>query len=370
MTKPSKAKRTARRILLSLLSIMLLLALSAALFLILRSPGKTAPYRDPQGNPIPGSVAEIVRMPIGGVEQGMILRGQSDQNPVLLFLHGGPGAPMYPMLHATPAAQLDDLFTVCWWEQRGAGMSYSADIPPESMTMEQLVQDTAEVARYLIDRFGQDKIYLMGASWGTALGAHTAAQYPELFHAYIGIGQMTDQLRSEQLAYDYMVERATADGDSAMLERLAAFTLTDNESLTPDYMQLRAEGLSRYGVGLTHEPANPFVQQILPVLLCREYTLAQKLNYMRGNTFSVEHLWTSTAEDNLFESVPRLEIPIFILHGLHDYIVSYTLAEEYYSAIEAPTKAFYPFVHSAHTPNLEEPEQFHDMIQTHILAPL
>jgi len=99
----------------------------------------------------------------------MILKGKNVNNPVLLFLHGGPGSPEYALMHTDIPAGFDELFTVCWWDQRGAGMSYHNKIPLETMTVDQFVEDTAEVARYLTERFGQEKIYLMGHSWGTFL---------------------------------------------------------------------------------------------------------------------------------------------------------------------------------------------------------
>jgi pimeloyl-ACP methyl ester carboxylesterase len=136
---------------------------------------------------------------------------------VLLYLHGG--MPDY-FLTALYPTSLEDLFTVVWWEQRGSGISFSTDIPRETMTLEQMISDTLAVTEYLSRRFGKDKIYLMGHSGGTFIGIQAAAQAPEKYHAYIGIAQMSYQLKSEKLAYDYMLSRFKEIGDRHMTKRL------------------------------------------------------------------------------------------------------------------------------------------------------
>ncbi|MBE0655126.1 MAG: alpha/beta hydrolase, partial [Bacteroidales bacterium] len=191
-------------IMITILSVLVTVILILAGVLFALSPGKTEPFLDEQGNLIAGSISEKIRISINGVEQGMFIRSRDVTHPVLLYLHGG--MPFYFLSKKYPAG-LEDYFTVVWWEQRGSGMSYSAGITPESITLEQLVSDTREVTNYLRTRFGQDKIYLMGHSGGTFVGIYAAAQMPELYHAYIGVAQMSNQLKSEILAYEYMVAK-------------------------------------------------------------------------------------------------------------------------------------------------------------------
>ncbi|MVB11992.1 alpha/beta hydrolase fold protein [Caprobacter fermentans] len=135
---------------------------------------------------------------INGSKQCMFLQSENTENPVLLYIHGGPGAPEIAFAEKYPTG-LEKLFTVCWWEQRGSGISYNRKITPKEMTLEQMVSDTIEVTNYLRNRFGKEKIYIMGHSWGSLLGAITVKQQPEFFHAYIGIGQVVQQDRSERL---------------------------------------------------------------------------------------------------------------------------------------------------------------------------
>jgi pimeloyl-ACP methyl ester carboxylesterase len=142
----------------------------------------------------------------------MFIKGNNVNNPVLLFLHGGPGMPEYGLTKENPT-HLEEYFTVCWYEQRGAGISYDRSINPKDITIENIILDTVEVTHYLQERFSQNKIYLMGHSWGTLIGLKTIKQYPELYHAYIGIAQIVNTLKSEQIAYEYMLEQYNKLGD-------------------------------------------------------------------------------------------------------------------------------------------------------------
>ena len=167
-----------------LILVLLLIVGTSVLFAI--SPGRPDPLRDAGGGIIPGSISERVTVEIGGIPQSMIIQSVDPANPVLLFLHGGPGMTEFFMELDYPTG-LERHFTMVWWEQRGAGMSFSSDIPPETMTMDQMISDTIEVADYLRDRFEQERILLLGHSWGSYLGIQVAAAAPDRFLAYAGL---------------------------------------------------------------------------------------------------------------------------------------------------------------------------------------
>ena len=150
----------------------------------------TAPFVDAAGKLLPDSIASLERVMLGGVEQGMLIRGSNVDNPVLLYLHGGPGTSELGMVRQHNMPALEKHFTVVVWDQRGAGMSYSARHPESAMTVEQFIADTHELTQLLRQRFGQAKVYLVGHSWGSALGVLTAQRYPDLHHAYVGVGQV------------------------------------------------------------------------------------------------------------------------------------------------------------------------------------
>jgi pimeloyl-ACP methyl ester carboxylesterase len=231
-----------------LLLLLAALPLAGLAWLFAVSPGRPAPLRDAAGNVIPGSISERVTVEIGGIPQGMIIQSVDPANPVLLFLHGGPGMVEFFMEQEYPTG-LETHFTMVWWEQRGAGMSFSPDIPPETMTMEQMISDTVEVADYLRTRFGQDRIVLLGHSWGAYLGIQVAAAAPDRFSAYVGMAQIAHQLRSEVMAHDYMIAAYRARGDDAMVRRLEAAPVSMEAGTSPEWMRLRDTAMHRIGVG-------------------------------------------------------------------------------------------------------------------------
>jgi pimeloyl-ACP methyl ester carboxylesterase len=355
------------------LAALVLIAAAMALVLLIWSPGKTQPFPNAASQSavqqaVPQqSVAEILKMDIGGIEQGMILRGQNRENPVLLFLHGGPGSPEYAMVRNTPTG-LEELFTVCWWDQRGAGMSFNPDIPPETMNLDQFISDTIEVTEYLRSRFGQEKIYLMGHSWGTFLGTYTVSLRPDLFHAYIGIGQISNQLASEKAAYSYMLNTARATGDKALAAKLERFTLAGPETVTFEYLNVRSQGMNKQGIGITRNLKSLFREVVIPILQTPEYTFTEKIGYVRGMGFSLDSsVWQDIVSTNLMETHTDFPVPVYILHGEYDYQVSYALSKNYFELINAPLKGFYSFANSAHSPLMEEPALFRRILAEDVL---
>ena len=337
--------------------------------LLVCSSGKPKPFLDSNGIPLAGSISEKIQVRINGIDQGMFIRGKDKTKPVLLFLHGGPGLPEYAISYKYPAV-LEDDFVVCWWEQRGAGLSYHFDIPLETMTFEQLISDTIEVTNYLRKRFGQGKIYLMAHSGGSFIGIQAAARAPELYNAYIAISQISNQLESEKLAYKYMVEQLTRLGDHNTLRKLEKYSIADIN--TPSYYAMRDAPMHGLGVGTTHEMHSVISGVFMPVMLNSEYTLSEKINVWRGKFFTTRgaNLWCQLVETDLTRKVLKLEIPVYFFSGIYDYTVNYTLAKEYFAMLQAPMKGFYTFEHSAHSPLFEEPEKMQSIIRDDVLPGL
>jgi len=360
--------RKGGRIMLTILSVFLVCILILTGVLLAYSPGKAIPFLDERGKPLAGSISEKIYVNINGVEQGMFIKSKDSTNPVLLYLHGG--MPDYFLTQKYPTG-LEDYFTVVWWEQRGSGLSYSADIPPETMTLEQMISDTKEVTNWLRKRFKQDKIYLMGHSGGTFIGIQVAAQAPELYTAYIGVAQMSDQLKSESLAYEYMLKQFREKGNIKMVRKLEAapVTLTDG---TPDaYRVLRDPAMHSLGIGTTHDMKSVITGIFLPSLTCREYTLFEKVNMWRGKSHSgISILWANILTTDLSRQVPELKIPVYFFEGVYDYTVSYILAKDYFEKLKAPIKGFYTFEQSAHSPLFEEPEKMQQILKEDILTGL
>ena len=333
--------------------------------LLVSSPGKPEPFLDENGSPLAGSISEKVYVKINGVDQGMFIKSKDATHPVLLYLHGG--MPEYFLTQQYPTG-LEDYFTVVWWEQRGSGLSYRTDIPPETMTVEQLISDTLVVTNYLRHRFGEEKIYLMGHSGGTFIGIQAAARAPELYHAYIGVAQMSNQLKSESLAYEYMLQQFQENGNLEMVRKLEAAPVTMTGGIPDAYLALRDGAMHSLGVGTTHDMKSIITGIFLPSLTFRGYTLLEKINMWRGKSQSgVSPFWDEMIATDLTIKVPELEIPVYFFSGIYDYTCSYTLAKDYLEKLQAPMKGFYTFEHSAHSPLFEEPESLIEMMVKDVL---
>jgi pimeloyl-ACP methyl ester carboxylesterase len=303
---------------------------------------------------IPGneSIAEMRTVEINGVKQTLLLRGENRRNPIVLFLHGGPGT---AQISFAPRwlRELEKEFVVVNWDQRGAGLSYSTAIPEESMTIEQFIEDTRAVSELLLEWFGQAKLFLVGHSWGTALGTLTAARYPHLFHAYIGMGQVASMADNEAVSYRFVLETAKQRGVAKAVREL--------ERIGPPPYSLKALGierkwLGRFG-GVTHRGS--MGRLLFPAMLrASEYTLADFVRFMRGTHFSLTRLWDELMTINLPVQVPHLEMPVYYIVGRHDMNTPWELAVDYFNRLSAPSKELIWFEHSAHLPVGEEPAEF------------
>ena len=334
-------------------------------------PGGSSPVlmsAMPERAQVRGRSLEKLRVAINGLEQGMFIQGRDPANPVLLFLHGGPGMPAYWLDRRYPTG-LQQHFTVAWWEQRGTCLSYQSGIPPHTMTLEQFASDAIAVTDYLRRRFAQQRIYLMGHSWGTYLGIQLAAQEPARFHAYIGVAQITHQIRSERLSFEYMLRRYRERGDRRMVRRLERVPLPLAVPLPPVYEALRDKAMHGLGVGTTRQMRSVVTGIFLPSLKFPEYTMREKVDLWRGKRFSRRSgLWDRMLATDLTRRVTRLEIPAYFLHGIHDHTVSHELAREYAASLQAPLVGFYTFTRSAHSPLFEEPRRMRQILREDVLA--
>lgn len=348
------------------------LALTAALIILivlwLESPGKAEPLKGPGGKTLPGSISAIEKVSLGGLEQYIIIRGADTTKPLMLFLHGGPGNPEFAfMKEANP--EIEELFLMVYWEQRGAGKSYSGNISPESMNTEQFISDTRELSEILIQRFGKDRIYIAGHSWGSFLGILAADRYPRLYHAFIGIGQVCHQYRAEKISYEWIKEKAREKNDRQALENISEINVPDSLAGSSEWIEfLREERkyVNRYGGGITRNIKSRWPLALV-VAKTKEYSLADKINYPMGALFSLEHLWPEVIQTNLFTRIDSLEVPAYIFQGKYDYQTPWVIAKDFFEQLKAPHKEFYTFSNSAHSPLFEEVEKFNDLLRKEVL---
>jgi pimeloyl-ACP methyl ester carboxylesterase len=292
-----------------------------------------------------GSVASLETMQIGGVRQNLLIRGDSMTNPVLLFLHGGPGMPAMYLAHSFQAS-LEKDFVVVQWDQRGAGKSYDpSHTPVASMNVVQFLSDAHELTVYLERRFHQPKIFLVGHSWGSYLGMLAVARHPELYRAYVGVGQIADSSAAPAIQDHFIVESLMARGDSGAARAFERNPLKMRENYL---FQLHGE-LYR---------ASDFTPLLYTGLTAPEYTIFDALNVAKGPQYSSEHMAYNAISGSLADAVPSVQVPIHFFVGRHDYTTPTSLTVAYFDTLKAPTKSLVWFEESAHFPFFEEPAKF------------
>ncbi|HEX6891035.1 MAG TPA: alpha/beta hydrolase [Chryseolinea sp.] len=352
-----------------LMTFTILLILVGLLFVY--SPGKPAPVVDEHGKVVKNSISEKLWVTIGNVRQGMFIRGSNKNNPVLLFLHGGPGMPTYFLNDGYPTG-LEKHFTVCYWEQRGAGLSFNPDVPVKDITVALLIADAIEVTRYLRQRFGVDKIYLMGHSWGSLIGIQVAYAAPELFFSYMGVSQISNQRESEKIAYYKMIEEYTYAGNEHRVAELKQCRADESDEALFSYFrsQVRDKTMHELGIGTMRSMRSVITGIFHPFMRCKAYTMAEKINVWRAKhsllmeTKLVNELFAT----DLTKVVTTLEIPVYFLSGQYDYTVNHKLSKQYLDVLKAPRKGFYAFHNSAHCPMHEEPDRFIQIVVGEVLG--
>lgn len=299
---------------------------------------------------------------IGGVEQAILIKGKKANNPVLVYLHGGPGFPMLPFEPFEESMRkLEKHFTIVYWEQRGTGKSFNPQIPVESMNVNQFVEDTREVIAFAKARMGVDKVFLWGHSWGTNVGALFASQYPEDLYAYISTGQSVNLMENERLAYEFVKANATKDNNRRALRQLARIDTTVFGYKLSHALTLRKWVFRYGGVVKNIDVERPYVdpEEITKVLTAAEYSIEDRVNLVLNPYFSAQTLWEDMKRINLVEQAPEIKVPVFFLVGRYDIIVSHVLAERYFNKLSAPKgKSLIWFENSAHRPYAEEMEKF------------
>lgn len=323
-----------------------LFALLLILFGLLIGPhrGRTHAIRDRYLRVVPGSIALLTKLRIGGVDQWVLIRGADRSKPVLLFLHGGPGMANMFLAH-TFQRRLERDYVVVEWDRRGAGKSYDARFPEDSLTVRRELQDTYEMTRWLQHHFSQPRIYLLGHSWGSYIGTLAVREHPEYYRAYIGVGQVaSDSTKERMVQREWLMRAAFKTNDAALVDRMRNFGDITETDIFRHRGELR-----------TH---NSFVPILLASLRSPEYTWADILNIRPGAKFVEEHMKSNVIRGSLEANVQELNIPVFFFLGAYDYTTPSSLAVTYFRRLNAPYKRIVWFPKSAHFPFFEQPQPF------------
>nr|WP_122012884.1 alpha/beta hydrolase [Maliibacterium massiliense] len=298
------------------------------------------------------------KVPINGLAQRVHIIGSDADNPVVLFVHGGPGV---TDRHSVLAhmGHLYERITLATWDQRGTGGSFKG-AAPETMNLEQFVQDTRAMVTYLCEKFGKEKLYLVGHSWGSALGTVFVKRYPEHIKAYIGQGQLVDGARNEALSYDFVLEKATAAHDQKALATLQAIGRPEGGLYKGDFfkgLMAQRKLMMRYGGGIAGG-SSLWKSTVRPILFSGEYSLGDIAGVLRGYSYSLKTMWPEVVQLDFLEGYLDFAVPMFYFIGRQDYNTPRTLSEAYIARVRAPRKELVWFEHSAHSPIAEEPARF------------
>jgi pimeloyl-ACP methyl ester carboxylesterase len=326
----------------------------------MRHPGRTPPLRGSDREVLPGSIAEVAYLRLGGVDQWVMIRGESVANPPLILLHGGPGL-SETRLFRCYNAPLEKSFTVVYWDQRGAGKSFDPAIPRSSMTVEQFIADLDELVDAVCKRVDKTRVAVFGHSWGSALGVLYAARFPEKVAVYVGSGQYGDAAAAEEASYEYALAEAHRRGNRRALEKLREIGPPPHNAeqlWTERTVVMRLEG------GMRPKAIWKFAR----ALHGPESSAFDLPRTMRAFRWTLGAMWEETARLNLVDLAPALQTPVFFFLGRNDHWVPPEAGLAYFQALTAPQKEFVWFEHSGHEPFVDEPAKFNAAMAELVLS--
>ena len=300
-------------------------------------------------------------IPAGHTTQWIRVRGADAANPVLLLIQQGPGLPMI-----NEARRFEHLlglerdFTVVYWDQRGCGRSLRHGTARDDISLERMTSDTVALLQLLSERFG-GKTYVAGFSLGATLGAYAAAQRPDLVATLVATGMDIDGPAAANSAYQFALRTARQRHNKRATRQLEA--IGPPPHLKPKQFATRVRWAANFG-GVTSNQTYATVARSLLASLVRssDYSPGDVIRTVRGISATQAALLAELAELDLVRSLPRLDVPVVMVQGRQDQVAPGEAAQRYVDSLDAPTKQLVWFEHSAHTPHLEEPEKFRDLL--------
>ncbi len=303
----------------------------------------------------PKGIQENYEVTLGGVKQWVYVRSQNKENPILLFVHGGPASPLSPVmwLYQKP---LEEYFTVVNYDQRASGKTYVSNDTTQlgkTIRIDQYADDAIELADYLRKKYKQHKVILIGHSWGTIVSMKAVLKRPDLFYAYVGMGQVINTRDNEEVSFKFALEQATKlKNEKALKELNSIAPYPGNQPITRERIIIARKWPQYYG-GLSAYRTNSNYFFEAPNL-SPEYTREEVKGIDQGSLFTLEKVLPEFLAVD-FKSVKTCPIPVFMFMGRHDYTTPSEPTEAWLNAVQAPQKEGVWFENSAHLIPMEEP---------------
>lgn len=299
------------------------------------------------------SISTLEQVEINGSNHEIMIRGKNKDNPVIIFVHGGPGCPEIPYADKYQDL-LENNFTVVNYDQRASGKSYHFFEDYSNLSSNLLVEDLLAMTDYISERLGKEKVILIGHSYGTYIGMQAAYKAAEKYEAYVGIGQMSDTVENEIDSLNYSINQAQNDGNTDDVLYLQGLTekIKNGDTFTPRNYVMKYGGSSR----LIDNPDGNNIS----MLFSSEYNLLDVIRYNYGLAYSQKILLKEVLKNPLPTLVTKLKLPCYFIMGKYDYMTSSNAAKKYFDMIEANKKEFIAFEKSAHYPQFEEKEKFYE----------
>jgi proline iminopeptidase len=307
----------------------------------------------------PNGVERLEKVRIGGIDQWVSIRGADRRNPILLYIHGGPGYVSIPMSWWFSRG-LEEYFTVLQWDQRATGKTYLLNDPAKiapTLTRERMIADTEEMASWVRKEFGRDKIFVLGHSWGSFLGLQLAVRHPEWLYAYIGVCQLIDGPESERRGWHFAMDAARREGNIEAVRELEAIApyAAPGQVIPIKDIYVERKWVGYYGGVMADRrdnSADSDLSQLSP-----DYNQQEIGHIWDGNKFATPYLLPEVVALDLTKT-DKLSVPLILFEGRHDRNVNSEVAAIWFDTVKAPKKQLVWFEHSAHIPMTEEPGKF------------